>query len=98
MRIGNHEDSDTVGRVGTAVTFLMIGLGAGALVALLLAPTSGKRMRRELRKRYETARDTLETWKDDAREMAEEAVERGSGIAEGIRDRVTPLAKAVRRP
>jgi gas vesicle protein len=96
MRYGKYESSER-GNVGTAITFLLMGLGAGALAALLFAPKSGKQMRRDLRRRYEDARDTFDEWKDEAKEVAEEAIERGTEIAEEVRDRVTPLAKAARR-
>lgn len=96
MRYGKYESSER-GNVGTAITFLLMGLGAGALAALLFAPKSGKQIRRDLRRRYEDARDTFDEWKDEAKEVAEEAIERGTEIAEEVRDRVTPLAKAARR-
>jgi gas vesicle protein len=96
MRYGKYESSER-GNVGTAITFLLMGLGAGALAALLFAPKSGKQMRRDLRRRYEDARDTFDEWKDEAKEVAEEAIERGTEIAEEVRDRVTPLTKAARR-
>ena len=83
--------------VGTAITFLLIGLGAGAAIGLLFAPKPGKQMRKELNRRYKDVRDNLEDWSEDAREFAEEAIERGSEIAEEIRDRVKPLAKNLRR-
>jgi gas vesicle protein len=96
MREGKYEASEQ-GRVGTAITFLLIGLGAGTLIGLLFAPKPGKQMRKELRRRYEDARDTIEDWKEEAKDVAEEAMERGAEIAEEFRDRVTPLTKAVRR-
>jgi gas vesicle protein len=83
--------------VGIAITFLMIGLGAGALVGLLFAPKPGKQMRKELNRRYRDAKENLEEWTDDAREFAEGAVERGSEIADEIRERVKPLTKNLRR-
>jgi gas vesicle protein len=91
MREGNYEASEP-GRLGTAITFLLIGLGAGTLIGLMFAPKPGKQMRKELRRRYRDARETIEDWKD----AAGEAVERGAGIADDLRDRVTPLARAVR--
>ncbi len=97
MSEGTYEQAEGAGHLGTAITFLLIGLGAGAVVGLLYAPKAGKHMRKELRKKYSDARDTLDDWKDDAREIAEEALNRGNEIAEDLRARVTPLAKAVRR-
>jgi gas vesicle protein len=96
MREGNYEASEQ-GRVGTAITFLLIGLGAGTVIGLLFAPKPGKQMRKELRRRYEDARETIEDWKEEAKEAAEDALERGAEIADDLRDRVTPLGKAVRR-
>jgi gas vesicle protein len=96
MREGNYEAAEH-GRLGTAVTFLLIGLGAGALIGLLFAPKPGKQMRKELRRKYEDARDTIEDWKDEAKQAAEETLERGAELANELRDRVTPLTKGTRR-
>ena len=97
MRIGKYEPSDGGNSAGTAVTFLLIGLGAGALLGLLLAPKPGKQLRKDLRKKYDSARETVEDWTDDAKEFAEEAMERGAEIADEVRERVSPLTKAMRR-
>lgn len=94
MREGKYESS---GQVGTAITFLLIGLGAGAIVGMLFAPKAGRQMRRDLRRGYESARDTFEDWKETARDFAEDAVERSSEFAEDLRDRVRPLARGIRR-
>ena len=97
MRIGRYEASDGGTSAGTAVTFLLIGLGAGALIGLLLAPKPGKQLRKDLRKKYDSARETVEDWTDDAKEFAEEAMERGAEIADEVREKVSPLTKAIRR-
>jgi len=97
MRIGKYEASEAKSSVGTAVTFLLIGLGAGALTALLLAPKSGKQLRKDLRRKYEDARDTVGEWADDAKEAAEDVLERGAEMAGDLRDRVAPIAKNMKR-
>lgn len=101
MRIGKYEASERGSQIGTAITFLLIGLGAGALVGMLLAPKSGEDLRKDLRRRYEDAKETVGDWAEDARDaakdMAEQAVERGSEIAGDLRDRVKPLARGIRR-
>ena len=97
MRVGKYEVSEHESHVGTAVTFLMIGLGVGALTALLLAPQSGKQLRRDIRRKYEDTKDTIDDWKEEAKETAEDVIERSSEIADEIRERVTPLAKAMRK-
>jgi gas vesicle protein len=94
MREGRYESSSNL---GTAVTFLLIGLGAGAVVGMLLAPKAGRQMRKDLLRGYDNARETLDDWKDTAKEFAEEAIGRGSDFADDLRDRVKPLSKAIRR-
>lgn len=79
-RTGDYQPSDR-STVGTALTFLLIGMGVGALTALLLAPKSGKQMRRALRRRYE---DTVEA----LNERTEDWVERGSEVANSAREKV----------
>ena len=96
MRAGKYEPSEG-NTTATAITFLLIGLGAGTLIGLLFAPKSGKQMRKELRRKYDDARETLDDWKDDAKEVAEEAMERGAELADELRDRVAPLAAAIKR-
>ena len=92
-----HDETDQGSSVGTAVVFLLIGLGAGALIGMLYSPKTGKQMRQDLRRKYRDACDTFDDLKDEATRMAEEVFERGSEIAESVRDRIEPLTKAVRR-
>jgi gas vesicle protein len=96
MRLGTYESSDK-STAGTAITFLLIGLGAGALVALLLAPQSGKQLRRDLRRKYEGARDAVEDFRDEAKERMEDAMDRGSEWVDNAREKVEPLRAAMRR-
>jgi gas vesicle protein len=92
MREGRYEASEPAS-LGTAVTFLLIGLGAGTLIGLLFAPKAGRKMRRELRRKYEDARDTIENWREEARGAAEDALERGAELAEEFRGRVAPRTR-----
>ncbi|HKN36150.1 MAG TPA: YtxH domain-containing protein [Terriglobales bacterium] len=95
MRLGTYESSDK-STAGTAITFLLIGLGAGALAALLLAPQSGKQLRRDLRRKYEGARDAMEDFTDEAKEKVGEAMDRGADWVETAREKVEPLRAAIR--
>jgi gas vesicle protein len=101
MREGRYKSSfagqEMGSRIGTALTFLLIGLGAGAVVGMLFAPKEGRHMRRDLRRGYESARETLDDWKETARDFAEDALERGSEFADDVKDRVRPLARGIRR-
>ena len=95
MRTGRYESSDK-STAGTAVTFLLVGLGAGALIALLLAPKTGKQLRRDLRRKYDDARDVVEDFAEEARDRVNDVMERGSEFVETARERMEPLSKAMR--
>ncbi len=90
-RFGEYQSSDR-SNVGLAVTFLFIGLGAGALAALLFAPKSGRQMRRALKRKYEDAREVLEDWTEHAGEV----LERGAEWANTAKEKVAPIAQAAR--
>jgi gas vesicle protein len=96
MRMGNYAASDR-SSVGTAITFLLVGIGAGALVALLLAPKPGKQLRKDLRRGYKDALDTMQDLKEEAIDRVEDVLDRGSEIADNIRDKAAPLGRALRR-
>jgi gas vesicle protein len=103
MRSGHYESSEG-GHIGTAITFLFIGLGAGALAALLLAPKTGKQTRRDLQRGYEEAKDTLGDWADEAKDRVRVASDRvrdvasrGADLADDLRERVEPLRRAINR-
>ena len=84
---GEYQDSDS--SIGLGLTMLFIGLVAGALVALLLAPKTGKQMRRTLRRKYEDARDAME----DISGQASDWIDKGSEWADKAKSKVAPLAK-----
>ena len=96
MRSGDYETSDK-STVGTAITFLFIGLGAGALVALLFAPKAGKLLRKDLRRGFEDARDAVENFTEEAKERVGDVMERGADWVDAAREKVEPLRSAVRR-
>ena len=94
MRIGKYESSGA----GTAVTFLFIGLGVGAALGLLLAPKSGRQLRKDLRRSYEDTLDTISDWTDEAKDRFEEAIEKGADFTEELRAKAEPLGQLLRRP
>jgi len=100
MRIGSYESSDG-GSVGTAVTFFLIGVGAGALAGLLLAPKTGKQLRRDLKRGYEETRDTIGDWADDAKDRVRKAGERvrdvSTDLADDLRDAAREKTEPIRR-
>ena len=103
MRYGNYESSEGV-NLGTALTFFLIGMGAGALAALALAPKTGKQFRRDLKRGYDDARDTLQDWTEEAKDRVRDAkdrvrsvAERGADLAEDLRAKVEPLRRVINR-
>jgi gas vesicle protein len=98
MRIGKYETSESgSSTVGTAISFLLIGLGIGAAVGMLLAPKSGKQIRKDLRRSYDDTLDTISEWTDEAKERYEAVVEKGAGLAEELRAKAEPLSRKLRR-
>ncbi len=104
MRNSGRYESSEGSNIGTAITFLLIGLGAGALAGLLLAPKTGKQMRRDLQRGYEDAKENFGDWADEAKDRVREvsdrvkdAASRGVEFAEDLREKAEPLRKAIKR-
>jgi len=76
------------------LVMLFIGLAGGALTALVLAPESGKQLRKRLRRKYEDARDAVEDLGDQASDWIDDG---GSELADKAKSTVAPLRKAVVR-
>ncbi len=106
-RFGDYQPSER-GSFGIALTFLFIGMGIGAMSALLFAPKPGKQLRKAIRRKYEDARDVIEDFADQAgdvigrgAEFAESAKDFASSARDTARDfakeRVAPFAKGLRR-
>ena len=72
MRIGKYEGSES--SAGTAITFLLIGLGVGAAVGLLLAPKTGRQLRKDLRRSYDDALGTVSEWTEEAKDRLDDVV------------------------
>jgi gas vesicle protein len=88
---GEYRSSNSNLSLGLALLF--VGLAAGAVTALLLAPKTGKQMRKTLRRKYEDARDVM----DDMQDQASDWIDKGSDWADKAKSRVAPLAKNFRR-
>lgn len=101
MRSSGSYESSEGSSIGTAITFLLIGLGAGALLGLLMAPKTGKQFRRDLQRGYEDARDNLGDWAEDARdrvlEVTDRVRERGADFADDLREKAEPFRRAMKR-
>ena len=85
----DYEDEPRGGSgLGTAISCLLVGLGAGALLGLMYAPKEGRYFRKELRSKYGDALETFEDLREEAMELAEKALARGSKMADDLRERV----------
>jgi gas vesicle protein len=89
---GEYQQSES-GNFGMGLTMLFVGLAAGALIGLLLAPKTGKQMRRSLRRTYEDARGAVEDFSDQAGDW----IDKGSEWAEKAKSKVAPLGKPFQR-
>ena len=74
-----------------------IGVASGAIVALICAPQSGEKTRRQLKRKFEDAGDYLKDASDTLGEHAERVVKRGKDALGDVADSATKVAnKAVK--
>jgi gas vesicle protein len=86
--------------VTLGLALLCLGVAAGAITALLMAPQSGKQLRRRLRRKYEDARDVVDDWSEQASDWVERGsdwAEKASDWADKAKKKVQPVSKAFRR-
>jgi len=75
----------------------MVGVAAGAAVALLYAPQSGEKTRRQLRRNLEDAGDYIKDAADDIGDRAEKYVKRGRGIVDDVVDSASNAVSAAKK-
>jgi gas vesicle protein len=95
MRTGKYESSGS--GAGTSIAFLLIGMGIGAAAGLLLAPKTGKQLRRDIQRSYDDVMETISDWSDEARERLKDALEKGSDFADELRAKAEPIGDFLRR-
>ncbi len=86
--------------VPLGLALLFLGIAAGAITALLMTPQTGKQLRRQLRRRYEDARDVMDDWSEQASDWVERGsdwAEKASDWADKAKKRAQPMSKAFRR-
>ena len=88
----------------TAIGYMVVGLGIGAVAGLLAAPKTGKQLRKDVGRRLEDARGMVEGRLEEARDVMEnlskrtgEFWERGEELAETARRKAEPVARFLRR-
>jgi len=94
------ESADDGSALRVGLVLLFVGLAAGAITALLLAPKTGKQMRRHLRRKYEDAREVVDDWGQQAGDWIERGsdwAEKASDWADQAKAKVKPLRKTFQR-
>ncbi len=79
---------------GSQVGFFLAGLGIGAVVALLLAPRSGKETRDIIVQKAEEGRDFVMNKSEEIRKQAEEAVDKGKDLVNKQKDLLSAALEA----
>jgi len=79
---------------GAKVGFFLAGLGIGAVIALLLAPRSGKETRDLIVQKAEEGRDYVRTKGEEIRKQAEDAVEKGRDLVNKQKDLLSAALEA----
>jgi gas vesicle protein len=79
---------------GSQIGFFLAGLGIGAVVALLLAPRSGKEPRDRIVQKAEEGRDFVVTKGEEIRKQAEDAVEKGKDMVNKQKDLLSAALEA----
>ena len=74
-----------------------VGVAAGAAVALIYAPQSGEKTRRQLRRGLEDASDYLKDAADTIGDHAEKYVKRGKDIVEDVVDSASNAVNAAKK-
>jgi gas vesicle protein len=69
-----------------------IGVAAGASVALIYAPQTGERTRRQLKRKLEDAGDYLKDASDTFSDHAERVVKRGKEVLDDVTESATKAA------
>jgi gas vesicle protein len=78
-------------------TAFSIGVAAGAAVALIYAPQSGVKTRRQLRRGLEDAGDYIKDKADTVSGHAEKYVQRGKDIVDNVKDTASSAYSTARK-
>jgi gas vesicle protein len=79
---------------GSKVGFFLAGLGIGAVIALLLAPRSGKETMDMIAQKAGEGRDFVKTKSEEIRKQAEDAVEKGRDLVNKQKDLLSAALEA----
>jgi gas vesicle protein len=79
---------------GSKVAYFLVGMGVGAIVALLFAPKSGEETRKYISGKADEGRDYVATRGKEVRQQAEEFVEKGKDFVTKGKERLADALEA----
>jgi gas vesicle protein len=98
--MGDDYRRDSGDNISTRLTYLLIGGGIGAILALLFAPKSGEELRSDIadatRKGIDRSREAAQQLSDRAGEYYESTRERASELYSTAAEKVGEVAKTAR--
>ena len=78
-------------------TVFAVGVAAGAVVALIYAPQSGEKTRRQLRRGFEDAGDYIKDTAETLGEHAEKYIRRGKDVVGDVVDSASNAVNAAKK-
>jgi gas vesicle protein len=96
MENDRMEDREARGDGASKFAYLLIGLGLGALIGVLFAPSSGEETRDYLSRRAEEGRDFAQRKARELRDQAGDLVDRGKNAAQQGKETVAAAVDAGR--
>jgi len=81
---------------GSKISYLLVGLGIGALIGILFAPKSGEETREYLSQKADEGREYAQRKARELRERADDIVERGRQVAQRQKDSISAAVDAGR--
>lgn len=81
----------------TSIVWFLAGLGVGALVGVLYAPSAGSEMRETLRSKADDGREFVKERARKAREQASDLVDRGREVAKQQKEQFKSAYEAGRQ-
>jgi len=84
-------------RDGNSFLWFLAGLGVGAVIGVLYAPSSGSEMRDTLRSKADEGRDFVKERARKAREQASDLVDRGREVAKQQKEQFKSAYEAGRQ-
>jgi gas vesicle protein len=97
FQLGKTEMAQRRKTFSIALGCLLLGVGVGALAGLFTAPKSGRQLRRDVRAKYDGAREAMDEAIDQMSQRANELLKRGGELAEAARRTAEPVTRILRR-